>query len=84
MQFIIDTALMQDACTAASSRLDLWPVRMATGETFVLGVDFSKAAARRPIEPERFIEVVGACLSAGAPLREGSIPDVEIHVPPAD
>ena len=46
------------------SRLDMWPVRMATGETFALGVDFSKAAARRPIEPERFIEVVGACLAA--------------------
>jgi K+-sensing histidine kinase KdpD len=46
------------------SRLDLWPVRIPTAETLVLGVDPSKAANRRPIEPQRFIEVVGACLAA--------------------
>ncbi len=48
-----------------NSRLDLWPVHLGTGEAMVLGVDFSKAGNGRPIAPERFIEIVGACLAAG-------------------
>jgi K+-sensing histidine kinase KdpD len=50
------------------SCLDLWPVRAATSEALLLGVDLTKAAEGRPDAPERFIEVVAACLAAARTL----------------
>ncbi len=46
------------------SSFDLWPVAARTGDCYVLGVDFRRAAAPRPRAPERSVDLVAACLAA--------------------
>jgi two-component system sensor histidine kinase KdpD len=46
------------------SHFDFWPIRTASAEVFVIGVDFSKSPDGRPAQPERLIETVGAYLAA--------------------
>jgi K+-sensing histidine kinase KdpD len=44
-------------------RFDLWPVADRTESHCVLGVDFTRARHCRPVDPERFVEVVAGYLA---------------------
>jgi len=54
-----------------ASRFDFWPIPAESGASYLLGVDFGGARNGRPRSPDRFIEVVGACLAA-ADARNGA------------
>jgi K+-sensing histidine kinase KdpD len=47
------------------SRFDMWPVQAAADCTYVLGVDFGRSEFERPADANRFLEIVGAYLTAG-------------------
>ncbi|HEV2364548.1 MAG TPA: DUF4118 domain-containing protein [Caulobacteraceae bacterium] len=47
------------------ARFDYWPIR-TPGGAFVLGVDFTSAEEGRPSAPDRFVEAVGAYLTAAS------------------
>jgi K+-sensing histidine kinase KdpD len=45
------------------STFDFWPVETPDGRACVIGVSFLQAGRSRPVEPERFIEIVAAYLT---------------------
>ncbi len=47
------------------SRFEMWPVVVASGCRYVLAVDFGRSEFERPGDAERFLEIVGAYLTAG-------------------
>ncbi|MEI9965429.1 MAG: DUF4118 domain-containing protein [Caulobacteraceae bacterium] len=47
------------------TKFDFWPVRAAAARRYVLAVDFSRSAAGRPSNPDRFVEIVGAYVAIG-------------------
>ncbi|MGZ3314756.1 MAG: hypothetical protein ACXU8Q_11335, partial [Caulobacteraceae bacterium] len=48
------------------ARFDFWPVILAGGEAFAIGVDFS-ATDGRPKDSQRYVEAVGGYLAAALP-----------------
>jgi two-component system sensor histidine kinase KdpD len=49
------------------AEFEFWPVITPVGSDYVLGVDFSRAAADRPERPERFVDAVAAYLALAIP-----------------
>ena len=45
------------------SSFDFWPVKTPEGRACVIGVSFVQAGRSRPVEPDRFIEIVAAYLT---------------------
>jgi K+-sensing histidine kinase KdpD len=67
------TPMRAESYPFEASMFDLWPVASPDGGRYVLGVDFGHGAADRPSDPERFIEAIGAYLSAAR--ETGPAPD---------
>jgi two-component system sensor histidine kinase KdpD len=56
------------------STFDFWPVATPNDSGCVIGVSFGRSGRGRPVAPERFVEIVAACL-ASAFRASGKVPN---------
>jgi len=47
-----------------AARFDFWPVESRSGGRCAVGLDFSSLPGGRPAAPERFVDLIAACLAA--------------------
>jgi K+-sensing histidine kinase KdpD len=54
-----------DAFPFDAAGFDFWPIRRGAGPGFVLGVGLTDGREKQPTDPARYVELVGAYLTAG-------------------